>query len=243
MFNKNIFISSAVLLLAACGSSGNSPELSVASTSDKKPGSMKKPVAMPTEGWMVTDVENKGARYDNLLHSNDPLTLVIKTVDGSKTIRLESASNQQILSDENNIKVAYTHNAFKNGASIYLLGVPTLEQNMPDRGMANYRGDAWAIGSDKNNRAVIENGKVALAVDFGKRSITGSLDFRQSNRLIETPFAANIYGNTFSTNKPLENVNVYGKFLGEKANAVAGHFSISEQRKKGVFKATSVKAE
>ncbi|OOF86569.1 hypothetical protein BKG94_09765, partial [Rodentibacter ratti] len=123
-----------------------------------------------------------------------------------------------------------------DGYNSYLFynGNPT--QNMPTSGTATYSGDAIIAAADVRglDQLPYYQGKSNFNVDFGNKTLKGTLDIPTDNNAssVTVGINAQIKGNTFAGNTEsatLPDGKVEGKFYGDNAKEMAGLAQVKDK--------------
>lgn len=240
------------LALSACsskngGSSAPAPKPVV-------PSQGSKPTTQPTTTNTTTSSNSVKTTYvgqaintangsQKNINTNNVATLIVdgKTytiespnISAGSFVSISSKDFQKVVSGRhmNYAKYgSYKDIAGTGNEYVFYQGQQTAANKVPSTGMATYQGRSTLVcGSCADNRDI--NGTSQFTVDFGNKSITGSLTHPNTT----VNLAATINGNSFTGAK--DGFTTTGGFFGPNAEEISGVFTNQSQKISGAFGAT-----
>lgn len=165
-----------------------------------------------------------------------------KPVDGWNTIGNGFVSSKEQLSYSR-------HGAFQHGSDIYIFAQGESSEKVPTQGKFTYQGEATIITvqgkdvfpdlKDKETRLLVTDTTSHFDVDFGQKSVVGSIKVEEGKNII---LHADIKGTKFENWGGFNDLDVNGAFYGKNAEELAGTYSL-DSKLSGTFGAKRIESK
>lgn len=128
------------------------------------------------------------------------------------------------------------HGAFQHGENVYIFAQGERTEKMPTSGHFSYEGQATILTvqgkevfpdlKDKETRLLVEETTSYFDVDFGKKSVVGSIKLGEGRNIL---LEADIKGSKFTRWGGFKDYDVAGEFYGKNAEELAGTFYLLDK--------------
>lgn len=227
MLKKALLSALTISVLAACGSGGGKNVNIGSKTDAPKPT----PPSASITGSLLDSKAGKAGSVTATPSSNTMDSIVIngktialtqpgifsKTFNNITSGKTQTVASGTFLSYTRFGAYTDTKDEATGNSNVFAIGQATPVANVPVTGQATYTGQAVFSTSKTNNFDTQKSAE--FSVDFGKKTITGSIDKTSLNLKL----SGTITGSTFSGDK--DGMKMSGSFYGPKAEELSGVFN------------------